>query len=81
MAIKHETITVSGTVLYCDGCGKRGPESAYDNAQDTFEQAEMMGWEIGSTTFGDAVEKDLCGECAGEVEAEQKKRPSQKGKK
>jgi hypothetical protein len=62
MAIKYETITVSGTVLYCDGCGARGPESAYDNINDTLEQAEMMGWETGSSAFGDD-EKDLCVVC------------------
>ena len=56
MAIKHETITVSGTVMYCDGCGKRGPESAYDNFDDTIDQAQMMGWLTGD-------DQDLCDEC------------------
>ena len=56
MTTKHETITVSGLVLYCDGCGRSGPEAAYDNHDDIAEQAEMMGW-----TQSD--EKDLCREC------------------
>jgi hypothetical protein len=57
MTIKHETITVSGTVVYCDGCDKRGPESAYDNVNDTMEQAQMDGWE---QTDDDL---DLCSDC------------------
>ena len=56
MTIKHETITVSGTVLYCDGCGQRGPESAYDNIDDTMDQAEQMGW---TQTQLDERDKDL----------------------
>ncbi len=59
MSIKHETITVSGTVLYCDGCGVRGPESAYDNVNDTMEQAKMDGW----GTDEEDDERDLCSEC------------------
>ena len=57
MSIKHETITVSGTVLYCDGCGARGPESAYDNVADTFEMAEMDGWDV------DDEDAARCPEC------------------
>lgn len=45
MAIKRETVTVSGLVMYCDGCGQRGPETAYDNFDDLYDQAEQMGWE------------------------------------
>lgn len=58
MSVKHETITVSGTVLYCDGCGKRGPESAYDNYDDCIEQAEMDGW------TQDDEDRELCKECS-----------------
>jgi hypothetical protein len=68
--IRHETIEVSGTVLYCDGCKKRGPESAYDNVQDTWDQAEMMGW----TQTDD--DRDLCVECTKKKEGEEK--PSKK---
>lgn len=70
--IRHETITVSGTVLYCDGCGKRGPESAYDNVDDTMEQAEMMNWII------DSDERDLCEECVQKKDIAQKKDSAQK---
>jgi hypothetical protein len=59
MSIKHESITVSGTVVYCDGCGKRGPESAYDNISDTMEQAKMDGWD----SDPEDDERDLCSEC------------------
>ena len=45
MGVKNETITVSGLVAYCDGCGIRGPETAYDNHDDLFEQLVMDGWE------------------------------------
>ena len=55
--IKHETITVSGTVLYCDMCRKRGPQAAYDNPEDCAEQAEAMGW----TT--DERDRDVCDVC------------------
>jgi alpha-amylase/alpha-mannosidase (GH57 family) len=65
--IKHETITVSGTVLYCDACRRRGPESAYDNIDDTLEQAEMMGWTLS------ADDRDLCDEC---TEKEKDAKPS-----
>jgi len=77
--IRHETITVSGTVLYCDGCGKRGPESAYDNISDTMEQAEMMGWEIDDDKSLLADDRDLCEECAQKKDDAQKK--DKKGKK
>jgi len=59
MSIKHETIEVSGTVLYCDGCGKRGPESAYDNVNDTMDMAAQDGWE----TDPENDDRDLCSEC------------------
>jgi hypothetical protein len=58
--IKHETITVSGTVIYCDGCGKRGHESAYDNIDDTIDMAQQDGW----TQSDD--DRDLCDECTKE---------------
>jgi len=64
MSIKHETIEVRGTVLYCDGCGRRGPESAYDNADDVLEQADKDKWVLGD-------DRDLCPDCAA---AEPKKR-------
>lgn len=73
--IRHETITVSGTVLYCDGCGKRGPESAYDNVSDTMDQAEMMGWKM------DDDDRDLCEECAQKQEQKQEQKKDKKGKK
>ena len=58
--IKHETITVSRTVLYCDGagCRKRGPEAAYDNADDVLDSAHRSGW----TQNNDG--KDLCPKCS-----------------
>jgi len=59
MSIKHEQIEVSGTVLYCDDCGKRGPESAYDNIDDTMDMAAQDGW--GTDPEND--ERDLCSEC------------------
>jgi hypothetical protein len=58
MSIKHETITISGTVLYCDGCRKRGPQAAYDDAEDCLDQAEMMKW------TQDENDRDLCDECS-----------------
>ena len=58
MAVKHETITVSGTVIYCDGCGARGPESAYDNVEDCIDQMQLMGW------TQDDRDRDLCKECS-----------------
>ncbi len=69
MSVKHETITVSGLVMYCDGCGKSGPEAAYDNHNDIADQAEQMGWQQ-----GDGETKDLCDECV----AKQKKLKSKK---
>jgi len=45
MPIKHENITVSGLVAYCDDCGAHGPETVYDNHNDLAEQMEMDGWE------------------------------------
>ena len=66
MSIKHETITCSGTVMYCDGCGKRGPETAYDNIEDTIDCAHMEGWEnvIQDGEDGDLGDgHDLCPEC------------------
>jgi hypothetical protein len=70
MSIKHESITVPGTVVYCDGCGKRGHESAYDNIEDTLEMAHMSGW-----TQNDD-ERDLCDDCTAEEES--KKKPARK---
>lgn len=57
MGVKHENITVSGLVAYCDGCGKRGAETAYDNHNDLAEQMEMDGWEE------DGDGKVTCDEC------------------
>ncbi len=57
MAIKHETIEVSGTVIYCDACRKRGPESAYDNISDTMDMAQQDGW------TQDDNDRDLCKQC------------------
>ena len=65
MSIKHETITVSGVVIYCDECGERGHEEAYDNTNTLVEEAHRMGW----TTDGD--DRDLCPECS-------KKKPKKK---
>jgi hypothetical protein len=67
MAIKHETIEVSGTVLYCDGCGTRGPESAYDNISDTIDMAQQDGWQAG----GDD-DRDLCPACKDKEKAKSK---------
>lgn len=69
MPVKHETIEVSGLVMYCDGCGVRGPETAYDNHPDLEDQAEQMGWtrkDEGST------ERFFCDACS---------KPKGKGKK
>lgn len=62
MSIKHETITVSGNVIYCDDCGKRGPESAYDNINDTYEQADMEHWILDA-------DHDQCPDCAAKASA------------
>lgn len=67
MSIKHETITVSGTVIYCDECGKRGHESAYDNVSDTIDMAQQDGW------TQDDKERDLCKECSSKPKAKRKK--------
>ena len=56
--IKRETITVSGTVLYCDVCEIRGPESAYDNADEVLEAAVDKGWTV------DRNDRDLCSNCS-----------------
>lgn len=58
--IKHETIRVDGTVIYCDGkgCGARGPQVASaDDAQTVTEEAEAKGWVTGD-------EGDFCPACA-----------------
>lgn len=52
--IKHETITIGGTVIYCDGCGLRGHQEAYDNGDDVIDSAEREGW---------SLDPDLCPEC------------------
>lgn len=57
MGIKHETIMVTAAVLYCDGCGARGPESVYDIAFDAVEQAGMDGWDVSDE------EDTRCPEC------------------
>ncbi len=43
--IKHETFEVSGVVLYCDVCKKRGPEEAYDNTNALIDDATREGWD------------------------------------
>ena len=58
MSIKHETITVSGTVIYCDGCNGRGPGTAYDNIDYTIDCALRMGW------TQDDNDRDLCDKCS-----------------
>ena len=50
--IKHETIHVSGTVLYCDACQTRGPEVAYDNVDDCLDQAEQLWLDAGRRRQG-----------------------------
>lgn len=57
MSIKHETITLEGTVLYCDECDARGPQAAYDNPDEVLELGETRGW-----TQNDDGE-DLCPTC------------------
>jgi hypothetical protein len=56
--IKHESITVSGVVMYCDECGARGDEAAYDNTEEVIEMSRGSGW----TT--DNRERDLCPMCS-----------------
>lgn len=56
MSIRYETITVGVTVMYCDGCGQRGPETAYGNIDDTIDCAEQMGWRSDDG-------KNLCSDC------------------
>lgn len=58
--IKHETISIEGTVIYCDNedCGKRGPQEAYDNADDVLAAAEQTGWTV------DENDRDLCPKCS-----------------
>lgn len=55
MSIKHETIEIAGTVMYCDGCGRKGPIAAYDNPDEVIDCAQEGGW-----TNDD---KDLCPDC------------------
>ncbi len=55
--IRHETISVSGTVLYCDLCKVRGPQAAYDNAEEVTEAAMDSGW----TT--DDQDRVVCPKC------------------
>jgi hypothetical protein len=54
--IKHETIT--GTVIYCDECGERGPEAAYEDPSDVIDSAQHSGW------TQDDRDRDLCKECS-----------------
>lgn len=56
MSIRHESITVQGTVVYCDRCRRRGPESAYDNIDDTLDCAEQDGWSVDG-------DEHVCAEC------------------
>jgi hypothetical protein len=73
MSVKHETITVSGLVAYCNGCGAHGPETAYDNYDDLVDQFEQMGW-----SQSDDGEEDFCAECTAKREKPKKsskKRP------
>jgi hypothetical protein len=65
MSIKRETIAIEGTVIYCDTCHKRGPQAAYDNADEVLEVADERGWGIGDT--------DVCPDCLAA--------PARKGKK
>jgi hypothetical protein len=57
MTTKYGMISVSGLVLYCDGCGRRGPEVPCDNRDGLAQCAEVDGW----VQDGD---RDLCDECA-----------------
>ena len=56
MAIKHETVSADGTVIYCDDCRRRGPQIVGDDAQGVTGEAERLGWETGD-------EGDRCPKC------------------
>ena len=66
MSIKHETITVMGTVIYCDACGRQGPVAAYDNADEVIDLSQDNGWEND--------DKDYCPACVKEREQVSTKR-------
>jgi len=58
MAIRKETIEVQGTVMYCDECGKKGPEAAYENPDEVIDAAQRGGW------TQDERDRDLCPACS-----------------
>ena len=58
MAIRREIITVEGTALYCDRCGSRGPQVAYDDAEGVTDAAADVGWTL------DDNDRDLCPKCS-----------------
>jgi len=62
--IRREDITISGTVLYCDGvdCPEKGPAVPYDNADEVIDSATEEGWLLEGE---DAEENtgDLCPKC------------------
>jgi hypothetical protein len=67
--VRHESVTVSGIVIYCDKCKKEGPGVAYENHDDLTECARMDGWQIGDgCDIG-----DLCPDC--------KPKPKKRGRK
>lgn len=64
MITTHETIHVTGTVIYCDKCKARGPQAAYENVEDVCDTAEHEGWQLAGMGEGKDADKDLCPKCA-----------------
>ena len=59
MTVRHESVTVSGIVIYCDKCRKEGPGVAYENHDDLIDCATLGGWVTGDG----GGNPDLCPEC------------------
>lgn len=69
--IKHETIEVtievSGVVIYCDKCGARGHEEAYDNINELVLGAQLEGWTQESGGEGYDRDRDICKDCSAKM--------------
>jgi hypothetical protein len=76
--IRHEQISVSGTVLYCDGdeCYVKGPSTPYDDADTVIEEAAREGWHLDDED-AEGTMGDLCPACVAKanlVDPEKRKR-------
>jgi hypothetical protein len=58
MSTKHQTIQVYGTVIYCDECGKRGPQEVGEDTEELVALAKEVGWTV------DDQDRDLCPDCS-----------------